>query len=90
LTASLTTRIGVILILVVLLAAQGHICLDATQGKTAGHVCLLCHYGAWAIISAVPAIEFSFHIVGLNADSARLSAKDARATASSPRAPPQA
>jgi hypothetical protein len=79
-----------LLAVIILLAAQGHICLDATQGKTAGHACLLCHYGAWAIVSAVPAIELSFQVEGLKADSARLSAKDARATTSSPRAPPQA
>jgi hypothetical protein len=83
-------RAWALVAIVVLLAAQAHVCLDAAQPRPSGHFCLLCHSGAWAIVSAHPVLELSFHIVGFKAEPPRLGAKDNRAAASSPRAPPQA
>lgn len=87
---SAQTRFWALAILFILIAAQVHVWFEGGPAQSSGHACKVCISGAWAIVSQSHGMEVRQVALRLEAESARLFARNQRVEASSPRAPPLA
>ena len=83
-----STRVCALAILVFLIVAQVHAWVEAGPARNAGHACQFCVSGAWAIVSATPALALNLLSLRLQAEPPHARAKNQQAEASAPRAPP--
>jgi hypothetical protein len=84
------TRLWALAVLVVLLAAQVHVWVEASPAQASGHTCQVCIAGVWAVVSPSPGLAMSVRAMPLDADPPQASEKNQRTEASAPRAPPLA
>ena len=84
------SRFWALAIVVFLLVAQVHVCLEAGPGRSSGHACQICTSGGWAIVSARPGLEVTQWMLRLEVEPPLATAKTHWVEASAPRAPPSA
>lgn len=84
------SRFWALAVVLFLVAAQVHVCLEAGPARTPGHACQVCTSGGWAIISTHPAVEVAQWTLRLEVERSQAVAKSHRVEASAPRAPPHA
>ncbi len=83
-------RFWALAVLLFLIAAQVHVCLDAGSAQISGHFCQICTSGGWAIASAGPVLEVTQWTSRLDGEPPQAIARNLRTEASAPRAPPHA
>jgi hypothetical protein len=81
-------RFWALAILVVLLAAQFHVCVDAAGLKGAAHACQICVSGAWADVPVQTGLSIPLAVQRLENSSRTQTPKLARTESRTPRAPP--
>ena len=84
------TRLWALAVLVVLLAAQVHVWVEARPAQATGHTCQICVAGVWAIVSPSPGLTVTLGTTLLETVPPQAHEKNQRTETSAPRAPPLA
>lgn len=83
-------RFWALAVLVVLLAAQVHVWVEASPARAPRHTCQVCVAGVWAEVSPGPGLAVTQCTTPLEAAPPQASEKIQPPEASAPRAPPLA
>ncbi len=78
----------VLAILLILIAAQVHVCVEAGPLWASNHACQLCVSGVWAILSAHPSLSVTLVSLPLEVERPQSRAESLQIESSAPRAPP--
>lgn len=81
-------RFWALAILVVFLAAQFHVCIDAAGLKGAAHACQICVSGAWAVVPVQAGLSVPLAVQRLENSPGAQTPELARTESRTPRAPP--
>jgi len=87
---SRSMRWWVLGVLLCLLAAQVHVCLESRAVQSTPHQCPVCKAGAWAMPATGPGLQAAHLSAPLVNELSLPLARLLRAELSTPRAPPQA